>query len=90
MAKAVLARLRGVKKRYGQTVALDGLDLEVRAGELLAVLGPNGAGKTTAIGLLLGCSGPTPARRPCSAARRSTSPPGAAWASWARWRRWRR
>jgi ABC-2 type transport system ATP-binding protein len=54
MAKAVLARLRGVKKRFGQTVALDGLDLEVRAGELLAVLGPNGAGKTTAIGLLLG------------------------------------
>ena len=35
-------------------VALDGLDLDVRTGEVLAVLGPNGAGKTTAIGLLLG------------------------------------
>ena len=49
-----LARLSGVKKRYGETVALDGLDLEVRSGELLAVLGPNGAGKTTAIALMLG------------------------------------
>lgn len=49
-----LAELRGVHKRYGEQVALDGLDLEVRPGELLAVLGPNGAGKTTAIGLWLG------------------------------------
>jgi ABC-2 type transport system ATP-binding protein len=49
-----LARLSGVRKRYGETVALDGLDLDVRAGELLAVLGPNGAGKTTAIALMLG------------------------------------
>ena len=49
-----LARLKGVRKRFGGTQALDGLDLEVRPGELLAVLGPNGAGKTTAIALLLG------------------------------------
>jgi ABC-2 type transport system ATP-binding protein len=49
-----LARLSGVKKRYGDTIALNGLDLEVRPGELLAVLGPNGAGKTTAIALMLG------------------------------------
>src|SRR5471032_2464058 len=49
-----LARLSGVEKRYGETVALNGLDLEVRCGEVLAVLGPNGAGKTTAISLLLG------------------------------------
>ena len=49
-----LAELTGVRKRYGKTVALDGLDLQVRDGELLAVLGPNGAGKTTAISLLLG------------------------------------
>jgi ABC-2 type transport system ATP-binding protein len=41
-------------KRYGATLALDGLDLEVRRGELLALLGPNGAGKTTAISLSLG------------------------------------
>jgi ABC-2 type transport system ATP-binding protein len=49
-----LARLRGARKAYGKVQALDGIDLDVHAGELLAVLGPNGAGKTTAIGLLLG------------------------------------
>jgi len=54
----VLARLRGARKRYGEVTALDGLDLEVRRGELLAVLGPNGAGKTTAIALLLGLQRP--------------------------------
>ena len=41
-------------KRYGTTLALAGLDLQVRRGELLAVLGPNGAGKSTAISLWLG------------------------------------
>lgn len=49
-----VAELAGVHHRYGDVVALDGLDLDVRAGEVLAVLGPNGAGKTTAIALLLG------------------------------------
>jgi len=51
---APAAELTGVVKRYGATVALDGVDLDVRPGELLAVLGPNGAGKSTAIGLWLG------------------------------------
>lgn len=49
-----LAQMSGVHKRFKKTVALDGLDLEVQRGELLAVLGPNGAGKTTAISLMLG------------------------------------
>ena len=53
-SNGVLARLRGVSKSYGSLCALDGIDLCVRKGELLALLGPNGAGKTTAIGLLLG------------------------------------
>ncbi|HET8697819.1 MAG TPA: ABC transporter ATP-binding protein [Gammaproteobacteria bacterium] len=44
----------GARKRYGNTVALAGLDLDVRPGEVLAVLGPNGAGKSTAIALWLG------------------------------------
>ncbi|WP_313174413.1 ABC transporter ATP-binding protein [Stenotrophomonas sp.] len=50
----VLASLQGVHKRYGAVRALDGVDLELRAGQVLALLGPNGAGKTTAISLLLG------------------------------------
>ena len=48
------AELAGAKKRYGKTVALGGLDLQVPPGELFSVLGPNGAGKSTAISLLLG------------------------------------
>jgi ABC-type multidrug transport system ATPase subunit/peptidoglycan/LPS O-acetylase OafA/YrhL len=54
VGRPTLAILEGVHKRYGKTTALAGLDLEVRAGELLAVLGPNGAGKSTAISLWLG------------------------------------
>ncbi|WP_269791139.1 ABC transporter ATP-binding protein [Stenotrophomonas sp. Iso1] len=50
----VLASLRGVHKRYGTLVALNGVDLDLHAGQVMALLGPNGAGKTTTIGLLLG------------------------------------
>lgn len=50
----VVARLCGVAKHYGHLSALDGVDLVLQRGELLAVLGPNGAGKSTSIGLLLG------------------------------------
>jgi ABC-2 type transport system ATP-binding protein len=53
-----LAELAGVSKRFGKTAALDGLDLKVQRGQLVAVLGPNGAGKTTAISLLLGVHQP--------------------------------
>lgn len=51
---AVLAQLTDVRKCYGPSLALDGVDLDLRPGEVLALLGANGAGKTTAIGLLLG------------------------------------
>jgi ABC-2 type transport system ATP-binding protein len=47
-------RTRGLTKRYGATVALHPLDLEVAEGEVLGYLGPNGAGKTTTIRCLLG------------------------------------
>ena len=41
--------MREVRKRYGGTVALDGVTLDVEAGEVFGLLGPNGAGKTTAV-----------------------------------------
>jgi ABC-2 type transport system ATP-binding protein len=50
----VVLRTTGLTKRFGRTLALDGLDLTVREGEVHAFLGPNGAGKTTAIRILLG------------------------------------
>ncbi|MFP5333579.1 MAG: ABC transporter ATP-binding protein [Acidimicrobiia bacterium] len=50
---------RGLTKRYGNTLALDGLDLDVHRGEVFGFLGPNGAGKTTTIRLLLDVLRPT-------------------------------
>src|SRR3954447_23250995 len=47
-------RARGVRKAYGEQVALDGVDLTVARGEVLALLGPNGAGKTTLVEILEG------------------------------------
>ncbi len=44
----------GLHKSFGRTVALDGLDLTVREGEVHGFLGPNGAGKSTTIRILLG------------------------------------
>jgi putative spermidine/putrescine transport system ATP-binding protein len=46
--------MEGLSRRYGQVVALDGLDLTVQAGELVALLGPSGCGKTTTLRLLAG------------------------------------
>jgi ABC-2 type transport system ATP-binding protein len=51
-----------LSKRYGETLALDGLDLTVDEGEVYGYLGPNGAGKTTTIRLLLGLHRPSSGR----------------------------
>jgi ABC-2 type transport system ATP-binding protein len=51
-------RARGLVKRYGETTALAGIDLEVPTGTVTAVLGPNGAGKTTAVRILTTLSEP--------------------------------
>ena len=47
-------RIRGLRKSYGELTALDGVDLTVARGEVLALLGPNGAGKTTMVEILEG------------------------------------
>ena len=45
---------RGLRKAFGTTVALDGIDLRVEEGRILGMIGPNGAGKTTALNAILG------------------------------------
>ena len=59
---AAAIRTEGLTKRYGETLALDSLDLSVAAGEVYGYLGPNGAGKTTTIRLLLGLHRPSAGR----------------------------
>lgn len=51
-------RVEGLRKVYGTTVAVDGIDLDVRRGEVVALLGPNGAGKSTTLDLALGLGFP--------------------------------
>ncbi len=55
----IVARLDHATKRFGDTVALRDVSLQVERGGVLALLGPNGAGKTTAVKLMLGLSSPT-------------------------------
>src|SRR3954463_6233676 len=50
-------RLAGVRKAYGEVVALDGVDLSVAAGELVAVVGPSGCGQSTLLSLVWGLVG---------------------------------
>ena len=80
--------LSNVRKSFGKIVAVDGLSLSVRKGEVLGLLGPNGAGKSTSVSLAVGLLAPdsgtvtieghgNPADRRCarrSASRRRRSP----------------
>ncbi|APU23566.1 ABC transporter ATP-binding protein [Actinoalloteichus sp. GBA129-24] len=58
----LLARAVNASKHYGDVIALDSVDLDIPAGQLVGLLGPNGAGKTTLISLLTGVRKPTSGR----------------------------
>ena len=58
-AHEVVLKTAGLVKRFGSITAVDGLDLEVRRGEVVGLLGPNGAGKSTTIAMVLGLVTPT-------------------------------
>ncbi|MEX0754386.1 MAG: ABC transporter ATP-binding protein [Actinomycetota bacterium] len=55
----VAVRLEGVVKRFGDVVAVAGIDLSVREGEFFSMLGPSGSGKTTCLRMIAGFEGPT-------------------------------
>jgi ABC-2 type transport system ATP-binding protein len=57
MVTDTAVRVRGLRKRYGDLIAVDGIDLDVRRGEVFALLGPNGAGKTTTVEICEGYRG---------------------------------
>jgi ABC-2 type transport system ATP-binding protein len=54
MSEKLAVSIRGLSKHYGKALAVDQLDLEIRAGEIFGLLGPNGAGKSTTIHLITG------------------------------------
>src|SRR3954462_4105396 len=55
-------RLAGVRKRFGDVVAVDGVDLEIRHGEFFTMLGPSGSGKTTCLRMIAGFERPDDGR----------------------------
>jgi len=62
MTREVVIRAEQLTKRYGATLAVDHVDLEVHSGQIVGILGPNGSGKTTTILMLLGLTEPTEGR----------------------------
>ncbi|MFE2106237.1 ABC transporter ATP-binding protein [Kitasatospora sp. NPDC059463] len=58
-AGTAVIELRSLTKRYGRSVGIDGLDLDIGAGEVFGLLGPNGAGKTTTLRCLVGLLRPS-------------------------------
>lgn len=62
MTDSLAVQTRGLRKVFGHKVAVEGLTLEVRRGEIFGFLGPNGAGKSTSVKMLLGLVAPTTGR----------------------------
>lgn len=62
LIEATVIQLSGLKKSFGQLRAIDGIDITINSGEVVALLGPNGAGKSTTIDLALGLTHPTAGR----------------------------
>ncbi|MFL6145526.1 MAG: ABC transporter ATP-binding protein [Labedaea sp.] len=58
MSAAAAVTLTGLRKHYGEVRAVDGVDLVISPGEVVALLGPNGAGKSTTVDMLLGLTSP--------------------------------
>ncbi len=59
MERSLVIDARGLRKNFGDLRAVDGVDLQVRSGEIFGLLGPDGAGKTTTIRMLVGIVDPT-------------------------------
>src|SRR5271157_4171311 len=59
MEPEILLETKDLVRKFGSMHAVDGLNLEVRAGEMVGLVGPDGAGKTTAIRLMVGAMEPT-------------------------------
>ena len=78
----VALQIRNLRKAYGDVVAVDGLDLEIRRGECFGLLGPNGAGKTTTIEICEGLNTPDAGDVTCSgtAGARMTASFASCWA----------
>ncbi|MFL5333712.1 MAG: ATP-binding cassette domain-containing protein, partial [Geminicoccaceae bacterium] len=70
-------RLTGIRKAFGDTVAVDALDLDIKDGEFVVLLGPTGAGKTTTLRLIAGLERPDAGRIAIGATDVTTSPPAA-------------
>jgi ABC-2 type transport system ATP-binding protein len=58
VAAEPVIQVAGLRKTYGETVAVDGVSLEIRCGEIFGILGPNGAGKTTTVETMIGLRTP--------------------------------
>jgi putative spermidine/putrescine transport system ATP-binding protein len=72
---ALAVRLESVRKAYGEVVAVDGVDLEIEAGEFFTLLGPSGSGKTTTLRLIAGFERPDEGRVELGGRDVSDTPP---------------